>query len=185
MITTASIATRFADRSLQGLDTNARVIYIGTFSKVLFPIIAPRLCSHSLRPHRSFSNTPPCYRLCPPSFYQEWSRTSLTRAFRAPHSKNAGSLPRAKECVGGQHQQESDPAEVLGVSWYASDGDLPNRIRDLEIAELSRRQNFGSGPLPFLLGRVSRSGFIWAFGSTAAADIPAPFAHLRNLLTTK
>jgi DNA-binding transcriptional MocR family regulator len=63
---------------------------------------------------------------------------------------------------------------------------LPHKIRDLEIAERAARQNLWIWPLsPSYLGEVSRSGFIFCFGSTAVADIPRAVRKLRNLLTTK
>ena len=103
----ANIATRACrSRRLQGLDPNARVIYIGTFSKVLFPslrlgylVIPSDLVDRFLTIRRAMD-------LGPPTFYQEVLADFFGEGtFCAPYSKDADSLPRAKKRAGKKHSR--------------------------------------------------------------------------------
>jgi GntR family transcriptional regulator/MocR family aminotransferase len=175
--------------SLQGLDTNARVIYIGTFSKVLFPslrlgyvVIPSDLIDRFLTLRRAIDYGPP-------SFYQEVVANFIDEGHFARHIRRMRVLYRERRSVlvDSISRELGSRAEVLGgEAGMHLTVTLPNRIRDLEIAELAAHQNLWIWPLsPSYLGEVSRSGFILGFGSTAAADIPRAVRTLRNLLTTK
>jgi len=175
--------------SLQGLDTNARVIYIGTFSKVLFPslrlgyvVIPSDLIDRFLTLRRAIDYGPP-------SFYQEVVANFIDEGHFARHIRRMRVLYRERRSVlvDSISKELGSRAEVLGgEAGMHLTVTLPNKVRDLEIAELAARQNLWIWPLsPSYLGEVSRSGFILGFGSTAAADIPRAVRTLRTLLTTK
>jgi len=175
--------------SLQGLDANARVIYIGTFSKVLFPslrlgyvVIPSDLVDRFLAIRRAMD-------LGPPSFFQEVLADFMGEGHFARHIRRMRVLYRERRSalVDSISKELGSIVEVLGgEAGMHLAVTLPNRSRDLEIAERAARQNLWLWPLsPSYLGKVARSGFILGFGSTAAADIPRAVRKLRNLLAVK
>jgi GntR family transcriptional regulator / MocR family aminotransferase len=175
--------------SLQGLDANARVIYIGTFSKVLFPslrlgyvVIPPDLVGRFLTIRRAMD-------LGPPSFFQEVVADFIGEGHFARHIRRMRILycERRSALVDSITKELGPTVEVLGgEAGMHLTVTLPSGSRDLEIAEHAARQNLWLWPLsPSYLGEVSRSGFILGFGGAAAAEIPRAVRKFRNLLTAK
>jgi GntR family transcriptional regulator/MocR family aminotransferase len=175
--------------SLQGLDPYGRVIYVGTFSKVLFPslrlgyvVIPSDLVDRFLVLRRAMD-------LGPPSFYQEVVANFIDEGHFARHIRRMRVLYRERRSVlvDSISKEFGSLVEVLGgEAGMHLTMTLPSKIRDLEIAELAAHQNLWIWPLsPSYLGEVSRSGFILGFGSASAADIPRAVRQLRNLLVMK
>jgi len=175
--------------SLQGLDTYGRVIYVGTFSKVLFPslrlgyvVIPSDLVDRFLALRRAMD-------LGPPSFYQEVVANFIDEGHFSRHIRRMRVLygERRSVLVDSISKEFGSLVEVLGgEAGMHLTMTLPSKIRDLEIAELAAHQNLWIWPLsPSYLGEVSRSGFILGFGSAAAADIPRAVRQLRTLLAMK
>jgi len=175
--------------SLQGLDTYGRVIYVGTFSKVLFPslrlgyvVIPSDLVDRFLALRRAMD-------LGPPSFYQEVVANFIDEGHFSRHIRRMRVLygERRSVLVDSISKEFGSLVEVLGgEAGMHLTMTLPSKIRDLEIAELAAHQNLWIWPLsPSYLGEVSRSGFILGFGSASAADIPRAVRQLRNLLAMK
>jgi GntR family transcriptional regulator/MocR family aminotransferase len=175
--------------SLQGLDANSRVIYIGTFSKVLFPslrlgyVVIPSDLVDRFRAIRRVMD------LGPPTFYQEVLADFISEGHFARHIRRMRVLYRERRSalVDSINKELGAMVEVLGSeAGMHLTVTLPNGSRDLEIAERAARLNLWIWPLsPFYLGKVSRPGFILGFGSTAAAEIPRAVRKLRNLITAK
>jgi GntR family transcriptional regulator / MocR family aminotransferase len=172
--------------SLQGVDANARVIYIGTLSKVLFPsvrlgyiVIPPDLVDRFLTIRRTMD-------ICPPSFYQEVLADFIDEGHFARHIRRMRVLYRERrsalvESIG---KELGSMVEVLGdeAGMHLTVA-LPHGSRDVEIAEEAARQNLWVWPLsPSYLSEVSRPGFILGFASTTVAEIPRAVRELRNLL---
>ena len=175
--------------SLQGLDVNARVIYIGTFSKVLFPslrlgyvVIPSDLVDRFLAIRRAMD-------LAPPSFYQEVLADFIGEGHFARHIRRMRVLYRERRSalVDSISKELGAMVEVLGAeAGMHLAVTLPSGSRDLEIAQRAARQNLWIWPLsPSYLGEVARPGFILGFGSTGVAEIPGAVRKLRNLLTVK
>ena len=174
---------------LQGLDSSGRVIYIGTFSKVLFPslrlgyIVVPLdLVNHFLAIRRAMD-------LGPPTFYQNVLAHFIDEGHFARHIRRMRILYRERrsELVNNINEEFGPMAEVLGdEAGMHLAITLPNAIRDVEIAERAARQNLWIWPLsPQYIGEVSRSGFVLGFGSTGVDEIPRSIRKLRNLLARK
>jgi len=172
--------------SLQGLGANARVIYVGTFSKVLFPslrlgyvVIPSDLVDRFLAIRRAMD-------LGPPSSYQEVLADFISEGHFARHIRRMRALyrERRRTLVASISNELGSMVEVLGSeAGMHLAVTLPNRSRDLKIAERAARQNLWLWPLsPSYLGEVSRPGFILGFGSTAVEEIPRAVRKLRNLL---
>jgi GntR family transcriptional regulator/MocR family aminotransferase len=175
--------------SLQGLDVNSRVIYIGTFSKILFPslrlgyvVIPPDLIDRFLVIRRAMD-------LGPPNFFQEVLTDFISEGHFARHIRRMRVLyhERRSALVDSIGKELGSMVEVLGSeAGMHLAVTLPKRSRDVEIAERAARQNLWLWPLsPSYLGEVSRPGFILGFGSAAVAEIPRAVRKLRNLLTGK
>jgi GntR family transcriptional regulator / MocR family aminotransferase len=175
--------------SLQGLDANARVIYIGTFSKVLFPalrlgyiVIPSDLVERFLTIRRAMD-------LGPPSFYQEVLADFIGEGHFARHIRRMRVLYRERRSalVDNLRKELGSTVEVLG-------GDAGMHLavtmqkagRDVQIGQQATRQNLWIWPLSLsYLGEVSRQGFILGFGSTTVEEIPRAVRKLRSLLTSK
>jgi GntR family transcriptional regulator/MocR family aminotransferase len=175
--------------SLQGLDANGRVIYIGTFSKVLFPslrlgylVIPSDLVDRFLAIRRAMD-------LGPATFHQEVLAEFISEGHFARHIRRMRVLYRDRRSalVESIRMELGSMVEVLGdEAGMHLAVTLPNGSRDREIAERASRQNLWLWPLsPSYLGEAPRPGFILGFGSTEVAEIPRAIRKLRNLLTAK
>ena len=175
--------------SLQGLDTNSRVLYIGTFSKVLFPslrlgylVIPSDLVERFLTIRRAMD-------LGPPGFLQEVLADFIAEGHFARHIRRMRVLydERQTALVENIEQELADLVEIQGS---AAGMHLTVTLRkpghDVEIAERAALQNLSLWPLSVnYLGEVRRQGFVLGFGSTPVEEIPRSIRKLRNLLAAK
>jgi GntR family transcriptional regulator/MocR family aminotransferase len=175
--------------SLQGLDSNSRVIYIGTFSKVLFPslrvgyIVIPSDLVERFHAIRRIMD------LSPPRFYQEVLSDFIREGHFARHIRRMrvhyGELRTA--LVANLRRELGPLVEVLGdeAGMHVA-VTLQNGSRDLEIAERAARLNLSLWPLsPSYMGEAAGQGFILGFGGTRLTEIPNAVRKLRNLLAMK
>ncbi len=175
--------------SLQGLDANARVIYIGTFSKVVFPslrlgyvVIPPDLVER-------FVTIRSAMDLGPSTLYQEALADFIAEGHFARHIRRMRVLYRERRSALVESLQEElgSMVEVLGgAAGLQLTVTLPKGTNDLEISERAARQKLWLWPLSTsYLGGAASPGFILGFGSTAARDIPRSVRKLRDLLRDK
>ncbi len=172
--------------SLQGLDNNARVIYIGTLSKVLFPslrlgyvVIPPDLVDRFTAIRRTID-------LGPPTFYQEVLADFISEGHFSRHIRRMRMLYRERRdiLVDSIHNVLGTTAEVLGseAGMHLALG-LRKRANDVEIAMRAARMNLWLWPLSICyVGKASRHGFILGFGNTPVKQIPGAIRKLRDLL---
>ena len=172
--------------SLQGLDANACVIYIGTFSKVLFPslrlgyvVIPPDLVDRFKAVRRVMD-------LGPPAFFQEVLAEFIEQGHFARHIRRMRMLygERASVLLDTLHSMLGGMVEVFGgEAGMHLAVMLKKRCCDQEIAGRAAQQNLWLWPLsPSYLSDGARQGFILGFGSTQKEDIPTAVAKFRNLL---
>ena len=175
--------------SLQGIDANARVIYIGTFSKVLFPslrlgyvVIPPDLVDAFLAIRRAMD-------LGPPSLYQEVLADFIGEGHFGRHIRRMRVLyhERRGALAASVGKELGSMVEVVGSeAGMHLTVNLQNGAGDVRIAERASNQNLWIWPLSLqYLGEESRHGFILGFGSTAIEEIPRAVRKLRNLLEAK
>jgi GntR family transcriptional regulator/MocR family aminotransferase len=175
--------------SLQGLDANARVIYIGTFSKVLFPslrlgyvVIPPDLVDHFLAMRRAMD-------LGPPTFSQDVLADFIAEGHFARHIRRMRVLygERRRVLVDSIGKELGSTVTVLGdEAGMHLAVTLPNQSHDTEIAEQAARQNLRIWPLSTsYLGAAARPGLILGFGSASVEEIPAAVRKLRKLAAMK
>lgn len=172
--------------SLQGLDDSSRVIYIGTFSKVLFPslrvgylVIPADLVDAFLAMRHSMDVSPPhLYHAVLADFLGEGHFSRHIRRMRLLYSERRQILvdslrreiPSILNVVGGSAGMH------LAVT-------LPKTFNDRELALRAIGESLWLWPLsPCYFHKPAQQGFILGFGSTTAAQIPAAVRHLRTLL---
>ena len=168
--------------SLQGLDGNSRVIYIGTFSKVLFPsirtgymVVPPDLIDRFVAVRQALDLTHPhLYQAVLTDFLREGHFARHLRRLRLVYNERRTAL------VDNIRQQIGSCLEIhgaqAGMHLVVS---LPKGFHDREMAERAALKKLWLWPLsPAYLGKALRQGFVLGFGSTRAEEIPS---HVRNL----
>ncbi|HLK32914.1 MAG TPA: PLP-dependent aminotransferase family protein [Terriglobales bacterium] len=176
--------------ALQGLDANARVIYIGTFSKVLFPSLRLGYVVIPLDLVDRFRTIRRAMDLGPPNFYQDVVADFINEGHFARHIRRMRVLYRERRSslVESIQKELNNMVEILGdeAGMHLAVRLLGCRACDLEIAERAARQNLWLWPLSSAYaGTTAPQGFILGFASTPVTEIPGAVRKLRNLLTTK
>ena len=172
--------------SLQGLDHNSRVIYIGTFSKTLFPslrlgyvVIPPDLV-------KRFAAVRHAMDIGPPYFYQAVVTDFINEGHFARHIRRMRLLygQRRSALVEGLRKEFDSTLDVLGAeAGMHLVVTLPAGFRDEEVAARAAREKLWLWPLSSsYLGKTSRQGFILGFGSTTAAEMPNGVSRLKGVL---
>jgi GntR family transcriptional regulator/MocR family aminotransferase len=175
--------------SLQGLDSDSRVIYIGTFSKVLFPslrtgymVIPPDLVDRFVAVRQALDLTHPhLYQAVLTDFIREGHFARHLRRLRLVYGERRTAL------VDSLHQQFGSRLEVhgaqAGMHLVVS---IPKGFHDQEIAERAALRKLWLWPLSSTyLGKPLRQGFILGFGSTKSAEIPNDVQRMKSLLVAE
>ena len=174
--------------SLQGLDTNSRVIYIGTFSKVLFPslrlgyiVIPADLVDHFVAIRLAMDLAPGgFFQRVLADFIQEGHFSRHIRRMRLLYNERRNVL---LECI---RRELGGVIEVTGAQAGMHLSVLIRGISDRQLALRAAKQNLWLVPLSSsYLGKVREQGFILGFGSSAAKDIPKAVCRLQALLESK
>lgn len=172
--------------SLQGLDRNSRVIYIGTFSKTLFPslrlgyvVIPPDLVGRFRTVRHSMD-------LCTPNLYQ----SVLTDFIREGHFARHIRRMRLIYCDRGNALADAiqgnfdSRVEMLG----AEAGmhlviALPKGLRDVSVCDRASLRGLWLWPLSTCyVGNSARQGLVLGFGSTAPRRVGNAVRQLRDVV---
>jgi GntR family transcriptional regulator/MocR family aminotransferase len=171
--------------SLHGLDPHSRVVYIGTFSRVLFPslrlgyvVIPPDLVERFRSIRLSIDGGPPTFcQAVVADFIREGHFMRHIRRMRLVYRERRTrlieslreELPLAMELTGGQAGMH------LALTLEG--------IRDVEIAERAARQQLWLWPLSICYaGEVLRQGFLLGFGNVPVEEIPKAVRRLRTVI---
>jgi len=172
--------------SLQGLDRNARVIYIGTFSKVLFPslrlgyIVIPQdLVDHFVAVRSAMD-------IFPPYLYQEVITDFMREGHFARHIRRMRLLygERRTALVNNLREHFGSTLELHGAqAGMHLAVTLPQGLSDHEIATRAASKGLWLFPLsPSYLGESPRQGFILGFSNIAAQEMSSAVQQFRTLL---
>jgi GntR family transcriptional regulator/MocR family aminotransferase len=175
--------------SLQGLDHDSRVIYIGTFSKTLFPALRVGYAVIPKDLVGRFATVRYTIDIGPPHLYQAVLTDFITEGHFARHIRRMRLLygeRRAalvdcirKQCGSLLEIHGSEAGMHLAVT-------LPKGFRDLELANRAAEGKLWLAPLsPAYLTTSARQGFILGFGSTRAKEMPQAVSRLATLLASK
>jgi len=171
--------------SLQGLDRNSRVVYIGTFSKVLFPslrigylVVPEDLVDRFLAARFALDIGPATFQQAVlADFIAEGHFARHIRRMRSIYAQSRNAL------IENLQDQFGSTAEVIGAEAGMHLSVMLNGIPDQEIAGRAARENLWLAPLSaFYLGKSVRHGFILGFGSTSVQEMPAAVRKLRSLV---
>ncbi len=172
--------------SLQGLDHNSRVVYIGTFSKTLFPsmrlgylVIPGDLVDRFVAVRHAMDLFPPhLYQAILTDFISEGHFARHVRKTRLIYSERRSALVEAlRSEFGARFETRGGEA---GMHLVVT---LPKGLLDQEIALRAASQKLWLWPLsPSYLSKAARQGFILGFASTKATEMPRAVRRLRNVL---
>lgn len=174
--------------SLQGLDSDARVIYIGTFSKVFFPSL--RL-GYIVVPDdllEQFMATRVAMDIAPPSFHQAVLADFMREGHFSRHVRRMRGLYRERRDV-LMHSLTAEFGDSLPV--LGGGGGLhltillPKGTVDVELSTAAAQRNLWLWPLsPTYVGKVHHHGFILGFGNTPVTQIPRAVQLLSRILSS-
>lgn len=172
--------------SLQGLDANSRVIYIGTFSKVLFPalrlgymVIPPDLMDQFVAVRYAMD-------IFPPYLSQEIVTDFMLEGHFARHIRRMRTLynQRRTALVESIRKEFGEALEVHGAeAGMHLVATLPPGADDVDLGTRAAGKELWLWPLSrAYIGSSPRHGFVLGFGSTPAAQIPAAVRRMREVL---
>ncbi|MGH9604577.1 MAG: PLP-dependent aminotransferase family protein [Terracidiphilus sp.] len=172
---------------LQGLDANSRVIYVGTFSKVLFPSIRIGyiVIPSDLVPR--FAAMRFAMDIFPPYLFQEVLADFIELGHFGRHIRRMRQLygERRAALIECLRAEFGDMLEVCGTeAGMHLVAMLPDGFDDREIADRAGRQQLWMMPLSsYYMGRAPRQGLVLGFGSTSIDQVPGAVKRLRAALT--
>ncbi len=178
---------RFGGRpiaSLQGLDTDARVIYVGTFSKVMFPalrlgyVVVPKdlVDAFSIARDATDQFSATLYQAVMTDFIREGHFARHIRRMRMLYMQRRVALVEAVRI------QMGDEFEIVG----AEAGMhlvvlLPPGLRDVMVAKAAARRGISAIPLSTCyLTPPARAGLILGYGGANAHQIRDGICELRT-----
>jgi GntR family transcriptional regulator/MocR family aminotransferase len=174
--------------SLQGLDRNDRVIYIGTFSKVMFPslrlgyVVVPPDLVERFTAMRTAMDLGPSHatQAVMSDFIREGHFARHIRRMRPVYAERRRVLTAEIEC------QLGDRARIAGDAAGMHLTILIDGLRnDRAIARKAGEQSMWLSALSHSYLSTPAQGFVLGFGNAKASQIPAAVRHLRNLLEEK
>ena len=173
--------------SLQGLDTNSRVIYIGTFSKVLFAslrlgymVIPPDLVERFIAMRYVMDIFPPyLYQEVVADFIREGHFARHIRRMRLLYSDRRKVLvEQLRKSLGSTFEIHGTEAGMHLTAAFRSNRD------DVALAEKAAAQGVWLWPLSrSYVTKNVRKGFVLGYGNVAAQTMPTAVEKLRSLLT--
>ena len=174
--------------ALQGLDRDGRVIYIGTFSKVLFPalrlgylVIPPDLVPR-------FAAVREAMDIFPPTLYQAVLADFIAEGHFARHLRRMRQLYRERRdaLVAAIRSDLAAELEVLdGQAGLHLVATLKNGGSDQEIAVAAARQGLWAMPLSSChLTEPARQGLVLGYAGTSVPEILDGVRRLRGVLAS-
>ncbi len=172
--------------SLHGLDHHNRVIYIGTFSKVLIPtlrlgyLVAPVELAAAFRAARQADD------FCPPYLPQATLAEFIRRGSFSRHIRKMRRIYRGRltALVDALHREFGDffelPKTVAGLNLVAW---LPPGVSDTAAAKAALQAGISTSPMSrFYLSEKPRSGLFLGFGGVTPEQIDEGARRLKIAL---
>jgi GntR family transcriptional regulator/MocR family aminotransferase len=172
--------------ALQGLDGDARVIYIGTFSKVLSPALRMGylVLPEDLAPR--FRLVRWAMDICPPILYQQALADFIAEGHFARHLRRTRELYRGRReiLVDALRAELGGRLEILGEhAGMHVVVTLPPALRDIEISERAAAEGLSALHLSSCyVGRRPRQGLLLGYGGTDEDEIPDAVRRLRRVI---
>jgi len=174
--------------SLQGLDVHNRVIYMGTFSKVMFPalrlgfLVVPSHLSESFAAARAVGDrhSPTVEQAALADFIAEGHFARHVRRMRVIYAqRQAALLDAARRYVDGLVALQPAHAGMHLV------GFLSPGIDDCEVARRAAAKGIGVAPLsPYYLGNPVKRGLVIGFAGSTSMEIENSIRELARILSS-
>lgn len=172
--------------ALQGLDRHDRVLYIGTFSKVLFPslrlgylVVPPDLVPRFRAVRRAMDISPPTFmQAVLADFLTEGHFALHIRRMRRRYREGRSALVEAlRTTLGPEFKILGDQAGMHLVV------ELPDERSDLEVARVAAEVGLLVMPLSTAYSaRPARQGLVLGYGAVAIPDLRAGVRLLSTVL---
>jgi GntR family transcriptional regulator / MocR family aminotransferase len=172
--------------ALQGLDRDSRVIYIGTFSKVLFPALRLGYIVIPADLVDRFAAVREAMDIFPPTLLQAALADFIGEGHFGRHIRRTRQLYRERRgvLVEALRSELGDALDVIGSeAGMHLVATLPPGSPDREISAAAARQSLWVMPLAACyLGEEARPGLVLGYGGTDAAEIPGAVRRLRQVV---
>lgn len=171
--------------SLQGLDRNARVVYVGTFSKVLFPSLRLGYLVIPTELVERFQAVRLAMDIGPATFPQSVLCDFIREGHFSRHIRRMRSLYRERRnlLLGSLRTTFGAKLEVTGEQAGMHVSVMLNEINDHQIVKSAARMGLWLVPLSSsYAGKVRRQGFILGFGSTRCEEMAVAVRKLRSAI---
>jgi GntR family transcriptional regulator/MocR family aminotransferase len=180
---------RFGSRpiaSLQGLDANARVIYIGTLSKVMFPALRLGYVAVPKDLVPAFSAARDAADIFSSTLYQAVMTEFIREGHFARHIRRMRMLymERRTALVNAIGNQMGDMLEVIGAeAGMHLVALLPRGVNDVGVAKRAAQLGISAMPLSTCYRTPpSRGGLILGYGGTSTHQIQEGVRILKSIL---
>jgi GntR family transcriptional regulator/MocR family aminotransferase len=171
--------------SLQGLDRHSRVIYIGTFTKILFPAIRIGYLVVPADLVRVFTEVRRGTDIFSPTLLQAALADFIREGHFARHIRRIRLVCRQRRTalIEAIDRHLADELQVVGddAGMYLT-ALLLKRTADREIAARAADQDLGVPPLSTCYAGAPVPGLILGYGGTPAERIDAAVADLRRAI---
>jgi len=180
---------RFSGRpiaALQGMDNAGRVLYAGTFSKVLFPALRLGYLVLPTDLVEPFSRLRELSDRCPPrvpqmvvkDFLQEGHMEEHIRRMRTLYANRQAALVEAIEkYLGNFLDAEPRDAGLHLIGW------LPPGVDDQEASRVLAELDLFAPPLSFYThSSIDRGGLLLGYGGVPTEDIPEKVTQMASAL---
>jgi GntR family transcriptional regulator / MocR family aminotransferase len=171
--------------ALQGLDREARVVYIGTFSKVLFPALRVGYLVIPDDQLGRFSAVREAMDIFPPASSQAALADFIAEGHFARHLRRTKALYRERRSalVEGLRHSLGRRFRVVGAEAGIHLVALADRPNDRAIAERAAHDGLWAMPLSACyLHRPSRGGLVLGYGGTSVEQVPKAVERLRRAI---
>jgi GntR family transcriptional regulator/MocR family aminotransferase len=172
--------------SLQGLDEGSRVLYIGTFSKVLFPAVRLGYIVIPADLVARFAAVRETTDIFPPTFAQAVLADFIREGHFARHLRRMRAVYRERRAAlaGAIEQELGDRLEVLGgEAGMHLAATLSKGPRDRDVSARAAEQGLWAMPLSACyLGKAVSQGFVLGFGGSTPPEIRDGVRKLRVVI---
>ena len=180
---------RFGSRpiaSLQGLDANARVIYVGTFSKVMFPALRLGYLVIPKDLVRAFAAARDAADIFSSTLYQAVMTDFIREGHFARHIRRMRMLymERRRALVDAIRDEMNDSFEVVGTeAGMHLVALLPEGIDDVAVGRLAAEKGVSAMPLSSCYRKPrSRGGLILGYGGVSVQQIQEGVRTLKQVV---
>ena len=176
--------------SMYGLDLNARVIYIGTFSKVLFPSLRLGYMVIPADLMDRFVAVRHAMDIFPPYLHQEVMADFILEGHFIRHIRKMRQVYRERRSVLYESLTREFPPhrgfEVHGVeAGMHLAFTLPQGLNDRQISVRAANSRLWLWPLSTsYITSASRNGFVMGFGSSLPAQIPRAVRLMHSVINS-